>query len=85
MISPRQIAEDYSNAVSTLADNAISATRLENDAISANLQVFNPSVQTTKENVKELSKMSGNTVKTFQQVSKYPDKHFVRSSLKEQQ
>jgi hypothetical protein len=85
MISPRQIAEDYSNAVSTLADNAISATRLANNAISANLQVFNTSVQTTKENVKELSKMSGNTVKTFQQVSKYPDKHFVRSSLKEQQ
>ena len=79
MISPRQIAEDYSNAVSTLADNAISATRLANNAISANT-----SVQTTKENVKELSKMSGNTVKTFQQVSKYPDKHFVRSSLKEQ-
>lgn len=88
MISPRQIAEDYSNAVSTLADNAISAisaTRLANNAISANLQVFNTSVQTTKENVKELSKMSGNTVKTLQQVSKYPDKHFVRSSLKEQQ
>jgi hypothetical protein len=79
MISPRQIAEDYSNAVSTLADNAISATGLANNAISANT-----SVQTTKENVKELSKMSGNTVKTFQQVSKYPDKHFVRSSLKEQ-
>jgi hypothetical protein len=79
MISPRQIAEDYSNAVSTLADNAISATGLANNAISANT-----SVQATKENVKELSKMSGNTVKTFQQVSKYPDKHFVRSSLKEQ-
>ena len=49
MISPRQIAEDYSNAVSTLADNAISATGLANNAISANT-----SVQTTKENVKEL-------------------------------
>ena len=23
--------------------------------------------------------MSGNTIKTFQQVSKYPDRHFVRS------
>jgi phage-related minor tail protein len=84
MISPRQIAEDYSNAVSNLADNAISATRLANNAISANLQVFNTSVQTAKENVKEFSKMSGNTIKTFQQVSKHPDKHFVRSSLIEQ-
>ena len=34
MISPRQIAEDYSNAVSTLADNAISA----------NIEAFNTSV-----------------------------------------
>ena len=73
MISPRQIAEDYSNAVSNLADNAVSATRLANNAISANLQAFNTSVQTTKESVKELSKMSSNTIKTFQQVSKHPN------------
>ena len=79
MISPRQIAEDYSNAVSSLADNAVSATRLTNNAISANLQAFNTSVQTAKESVKELSKMSGNTIKAVQQVSKYPDRHFSQS------
>ena len=77
MISPRQIAEDYSNAVSSLADNAISATKLANNATSANLQAFNASVQTAKESVKELSKMNSNTIKTFQQVSKYPDRHFL--------
>ena len=77
MISPRQIAEEHSNAVSTLADNAVSATRLANNTISANLQVFNTSVQTAKENAKELSKISGNTIKAFQQVSKHPDRHFV--------
>jgi hypothetical protein len=75
MISPRQVAEDYSMAVSNLADNAISATRLANNAISVNLQAFNTSVQTAKESVKEFSKMSGNTIKTFQQVSKHPDRH----------
>ena len=79
MMSPRQIAEDYSNGVSSLADNAISATRLANNAISANLQTFNTSVQTAKESAKEFSKMSGNTVKAFQQVSKYPDRVFARS------
>ncbi len=73
MISPRQVAEDYSKAVSNLADNAISATRLTNNAIYANLRAFNTSVQTAKENVKEFSKMSGNTIKTFQQVSKHPN------------
>jgi phage-related minor tail protein len=80
MISPRQIAEDYSNAVSTLADNAISATRLANNAISANLQAFNASVQTAKENAKELSKIGGSTIKAFQQVSKHPaDRVFAHS------
>ena len=79
MISPRQVAEDYSNAVGNLADNAISATRLTNNVISANLQAFNTSVQAAKENIKEFSKMSGNTVKTFQEVSKYPDRYLVRS------
>src|SRR5919199_77016 len=85
MISPRQIAEDYSNAVSNIADNAISTTRLANNAISANLQAFNASVQTAKENAKELSKISSNTIKTFQHVSKYPDRHFVRSLVEQQQ
>ena len=83
MISPGQVAEDYSNAVGNLADNAISATRLTNNAISANLQAFNTSVQAAKENIKEFSKMSGNTVKTFQEMSKHPDKHFVRSSIEQ--
>src|ERR1041385_9120703 len=63
MISPIQIAEDYSKVVSNLADNAISTTRLANNAISANLQAFNASVQTAKENTKELSKISGNTIR----------------------
>ena len=84
MISPGQVAEDYSSAVSNLADNAISATRLANNAISANLQAFNTSVQAAKENIKEFSKMSGNTIKTFQQLSKYPDRHFIRSPVEQQ-
>jgi phage-related minor tail protein len=84
MISPRQIAEDYSNAVSNVADNAISATRLANNAISANIEAFNTSIQTAKESAKELSKMSGNTMKTLQQVSKHPDRVFVRSLVEQQ-
>ncbi len=77
MISPRQIAEEYSNTISSLADNAVSATKLANNTISANLQAFNTSVQTAKVNAKELSKISANTIKAFQQVSKHPDRHFV--------
>jgi hypothetical protein len=74
MISPRQIAEDHSNAVSNVADNAISA----------NIEAFNTSIQTAKESAKELSKMSGNTMKTLQQVSKHPNRVFVRSLVEQQ-
>ena len=46
-----------------------SVTRVLNNAVFANLDSVNTSVQHTKENVKELSKIRVNTVKTFQQVS----------------
>ena len=67
--SPRQVAENYGKIVSSFADNAVSANRVLNNAVFANLDSVNTSVQHTKENVKELSKIGANTVKTFQQVS----------------
>ena len=67
--SPRQVAENYGKIVSNFADNAVAATRVLNNAVFANLDSVNTSVQHTKENVKELSKIGANTVKTFQQVS----------------
>ena len=67
--SPRQVAENYGKIVSSFADNAVSATRVLNNTVFANLDSVNTSVQHTKENVKELSKIGANTVKTFQQVS----------------
>jgi ElaB/YqjD/DUF883 family membrane-anchored ribosome-binding protein len=67
--SPRQVAENYGKIVSSLADNAVSATRVLNNTVFASLDSVNTSVQHTKENVKELSKIGANTVKTFQQVS----------------
>ena len=69
MTSPRQVAENYGKIVSNFADNAVSATRVLNNTVYANLDSVNTSVQHTKENVKELSKIGANTVKTFQQVT----------------
>ena len=69
MTSPRQVAENYGKLVSNFADNAVSATKVLNNTVFANLDSVNTSVQHTKENVKELSKIGANTVKTFQQVS----------------
>jgi len=68
-VSPRQMAESYGKIVSSFADNAVAATRVINNTVFANLDSVNTSVQHTKENVKELSKIGANTVKTFQQVS----------------
>ena len=68
-VSPRQMAENYGKIVSSFADNAIAATRVLNNTVFANLDSVNTSVQHTKENVKELSKIGANTVKTFQQVT----------------
>ena len=66
--SPRQVAENYGKIVSSFADNAVAATRVLNNTVFANLDSVNKSVQHTTENVKELSKIGANTVKTFQQV-----------------
>ena len=69
-VSPRQLAENYGKIVSSFADNAVSATRVINNMIFANLDSVNTSVQHTKDTVKELSKIGANTVKTFQQVAR---------------
>ena len=68
-VSPRQMAENYGKIVSSFADNAVATTRVINNTIFANLDSVNTSVQHTKENVKELSKIGANTVKAFQQVT----------------
>lgn len=70
IVSPRQLAENYGKIVSSFADNAVSATRVINNTIFANLDSVKTSVQHTKENIKELSKIGANTVKTFQQVTR---------------
>jgi ElaB/YqjD/DUF883 family membrane-anchored ribosome-binding protein len=69
-VSPRRLAENYGKIVSSFADNAVSATRVINNTIFANLDSVNTSVQHTKDTVKELSKIGANTVKTFQQVTR---------------
>ena len=39
-ISPKGIAETYGTVISSFADNVISATRLTNNAVSANMELF---------------------------------------------
>jgi hypothetical protein len=79
-VSPREMAENYGKIVSSFADNAVAATRVMNNTVFANIDSVNTSVQHTKENVKELSKIGANTVKVFQQVTRDNTQNTTTSS-----
>jgi hypothetical protein len=68
--SPRHVTEHYARLVSAFADNMIALTKLVNNAMFANLEAFKTSVQTARDNVKEISRIGVNSAKTFEQVSR---------------
>ena len=59
-ISPKGVAETYGTVISSFADNVISATRLTNNAVSANMELFSTALQQTKDNSKEFSRLGIN-------------------------
>ena len=68
--APRHVTEHYARLVSAFADNTIAVTKLVNNAMFANLEAFKTSVQTARDNVKEFSRISVNSAKTFEQVAR---------------
>ena len=66
--SPRNVTEHYARLVSAFADNTIAVTKLVNNAMFANLDAFKRSVQNSRDNVKEFSKIGVNSAKTFEEV-----------------
>src|SRR5919106_5311730 len=68
-ISPKGIAETYGTVVSSFADNVIAATRLTNNAVSANMEQFSTALQQTKDSSKELSRLGVNAAKVFNEAS----------------
>lgn len=68
-ISPKGIAETYGTVISSFADNVISATRLTNNAVSANMELFSTALQQTKDNSKEFSRLGINAAKVFNEAS----------------
>jgi vacuolar-type H+-ATPase subunit H len=69
-VSPRNAVDNYARVVSSVADNAVTSTRLLNNTIFANMEAFKTSVQNTRDNVKEFSRIGVNNAKTFEQVSR---------------
>src|SRR5690242_6997131 len=68
--SPRRAAEIYARTVSNFADNTLTATRIGNNAIIANMEAFSATIQREKEDVKEFSRIGANTARTFAQTSR---------------
>jgi hypothetical protein len=59
----------YGRMASSFADNIITATRLTNRTISANMEVFSTAMQQTKDNSKEFSKIGVSAAKAFYEAS----------------
>jgi len=69
-VSPRVVVDNYARVVSSVADNAVTSTRLLNNTIFANMEAFKTSVQNARDNAKEFSRIGVNNAKTFEQVSR---------------
>ena len=68
--SPRRVTENYARVVSNIADSTIAASRLINNTVFANMEVFKTAVQHTRDNVKEFSRINTNAAKTFENVAR---------------
>ena len=69
-MSPRMLTDIYARTVSNIADNTIATTRLVNNAIFSNLEVFKTSIHVTRYNLKEFSRIGVNAARTFEQTSR---------------
>jgi hypothetical protein len=69
-MSPRNFTQVYTNMVSNFADNIIAASRLANNMIFANMEACRTTIQQTRDNTKELSRISVNTARSLEQASR---------------
>lgn len=65
-ISPKVMAEIYGTVISSFTENVIASTRLTNSTISVNTKLLSTALQQTKDNSKELSRLSINAAKIIQ-------------------
>jgi hypothetical protein len=69
-ISPKNMTEVYASLVNGFTDNAIAVIGLTNNMISVNTDTIKTSIQHTKKNLKELSRIGVNAAKTFEAISR---------------
>jgi hypothetical protein len=69
-MSPRRITDVYARAISTVTDNTVAAARLVNNTVFSNLDAFKTSIQNTRDNLKEFSRIGVNAARAFEQTSR---------------
>jgi hypothetical protein len=70
-MSPRRITDIYARAVCIMIDNTIAATTVVNNTVFSNLHAFKTSIQNTRDNLKEFSRIGVNAARTYEQTSRY--------------
>jgi hypothetical protein len=61
--------EVYTNTISNLVDNFVTATRLANKTVFANAELINMSLQQARNNVREYSRIGVNAAKNFHEAT----------------
>src|SRR5215212_7783772 len=69
-MSPRNATDAYARAVSSVTDNTVAAARIVNNTVFSNLDAFKTSVQNTRDNLKEVSRIGVNAARVFEQTSR---------------
>lgn len=69
-MSPRRMTEIYARMARNFSENAIAATRVANNMIFANMEASKASIQFARDNMKELSRIGVNSVRTFEDASR---------------
>jgi ElaB/YqjD/DUF883 family membrane-anchored ribosome-binding protein len=69
-MSPRRVTDIYVRTVSSVADNTVAVTKLVNNTVFSNLDAFKTSIQNTRDNLKEFSRIGVNAARTYEQTSR---------------
>jgi hypothetical protein len=69
-ISPKNMTEIYASLLNGFTDNTIAVIGLTNNMISINTDTIKTSIQHTRKNLKELSRIGVNTAKAFEAISR---------------
>jgi len=68
--SPNRATENYARAVRNITDSTIASTRLANNVLFTTMETWKTSIQHTRDNAKEFSRLNANVAKTFENVAK---------------